>query len=123
MNCFCKTTAAARLWLYLTRLCFILSAIAYCISPYASFYAGFSCSKLSNAERLRRLRLETLKHRLLRADLLLCFTIVNGFIALKHRDIFIFSNNITRDNSLNLSLPHSRINCRKHFFSVRISPV
>ena len=44
MNCFCETTASARLWLYLKRLYFISSAIAYCISPYASFYAGLSCN-------------------------------------------------------------------------------
>ena len=31
------------MWLYLKRLYFISSAIAYCISPYASFYAGLSC--------------------------------------------------------------------------------
>ena len=29
--------------LYLKRLYFISSVIAYCISPHASFYAGFSC--------------------------------------------------------------------------------
>ena len=33
VNCFCKTTASARLWLYLKHLHFISSAIAYCISP------------------------------------------------------------------------------------------
>ena len=43
VNCCCKTTASARLWLYLKRLYVISSAIAYCISPYASFYAGLSC--------------------------------------------------------------------------------
>ena len=43
VNCFCETTASARLWLYLKRLYFISSAIAYWISPYASFYAGLSC--------------------------------------------------------------------------------
>ena len=43
MNCFCKTTASARPWLYLKRLYFSSSAIAYYISPYASFYAGHSC--------------------------------------------------------------------------------
>ena len=43
MNCLCETTTSARLWLYLKRLYFISSAIAYCISPYASFYAGLSC--------------------------------------------------------------------------------
>ena len=32
----------ANLWLYLKRLYFISSGIAYCISPYASFYAGLS---------------------------------------------------------------------------------
>ena len=43
MNGFCETTASARLWLYLKHLYFISSAIAYCISPYASFYAELSC--------------------------------------------------------------------------------
>ena len=33
----------ARVWLYIKRLYFISSGIAYCISPYASFYAGLSC--------------------------------------------------------------------------------
>ena len=48
MNCFCKTTASARLGLYLKRLYFISSAIAYCILPYAYFYAGLSCSKFES---------------------------------------------------------------------------
>ena len=34
----------ANAWLYLKRLYFISSGIAYCIAPYASFYAGLSCS-------------------------------------------------------------------------------
>ena len=34
----------ANAWLYLKRLYFISSGIAYCIWPYASFYAGLSCS-------------------------------------------------------------------------------
>ena len=33
----------ARVWLYLKHLYFISSGIAYCILPYASFYAGLSC--------------------------------------------------------------------------------
>ena len=45
VNCFCKTTASARLSLYLKRLYFISSAITFCISPYASFYAGLSCNQ------------------------------------------------------------------------------
>ena len=32
-----------KVWLYLKRLYFISSGIAYCISPYARFYAGLSC--------------------------------------------------------------------------------
>ena len=43
MNCFSERTASARLWLYRKRLYFISSAIAYCILPYASFYAELSC--------------------------------------------------------------------------------
>ena len=41
MNCFCKTTASARLWLYLMSLYFVSSAIPYCISPYASLCWAF----------------------------------------------------------------------------------
>ena len=37
----------ARVWLYLKRLYFISSAIAYCILPYASFYVGLSCYTVS----------------------------------------------------------------------------
>ena len=44
VNCLCMTTTSARLCLYLKRFYLISSAIAYCISPYASFYAGLSCS-------------------------------------------------------------------------------
>ena len=38
--------APARVWLYLKRLYFMSSGIAYCISPYTSFYAGLSCCDL-----------------------------------------------------------------------------
>ena len=51
VNCFGKTTAFARLWLYLKRLYFISSAIAYCISPYASFYAGLRCIVCEYAQK------------------------------------------------------------------------
>ena len=40
-----KIGGRARVGLYLKRLYFISSGIAYCISPYASFYAGLSCYK------------------------------------------------------------------------------
>ena len=42
MNCFCEATASARQWLCHKRLYLISSVIKYCISPYASFYAGLS---------------------------------------------------------------------------------
>ena len=52
MICFCKTTASATLWLYLKRLYFISSAIAYCISPYVSFCAGLSCYLIHSKSNL-----------------------------------------------------------------------
>ena len=55
MNCFSETTASARLWLYVKRLYFISSALAYCISPYASFYAGLSCFYCGNNVKKTRL--------------------------------------------------------------------
>ena len=47
-----------RLWLYLKRLYFISSTIAYCISPYASFCAGlsyYSTTSCRGSERIDQL--------------------------------------------------------------------
>ena len=71
MNCLCKTTASARLWLYLKRLCLFSSAIAYCISSYASFYAGLSC--VNNSSHCRLALLMVRQQSISWRNAILCF--------------------------------------------------
>ena len=54
------------------------------------------------------------KLRRLHADLITCFEIVHGLVALQSDNFF----NI--DHSFKLFLPPPRVNCRKHFFAVRV---
>ena len=52
-------------------------------------------SGLSYAERLNILGLQTLEHRRLLADLLMCYKIIHGHIALNFDDFFSFFSNPT----------------------------
>ena len=75
MNCFCETTASARLWLYFKRLYLISSAIAYCISLYASFYAGLSCYLIAKVRQSAKIKKQTK-----RVNILLGRSFVHSFI-------------------------------------------
>ena len=68
-------------------------------------------SGLSYAERLNILGLQTLEHRRLLADLLMCYKIIHGHIALKCYDFFSFSSIIILVLHLRLSskLPQRRM--------------
>ena len=58
------------------------------------------------------------------ADLLLCFKIIHGLIALNFDDFFKCSPNSTlRGHPFKLTVPISRCNRSKYFFSSRIVPV
>jgi hypothetical protein len=78
-------------------------------------------SNLSYDERCRHLGLERLELRRLHSDLIYCFKIINGLTCLSPNDFFDVSyNSITRGHSLKLIVPVSRVDCRLHFFSIRV---
>ena len=99
MNCFCKTTASARLWLYLKRLYFMSSAIANCISPYASFYAVLSCLVTSQIEP-NLFRLTLLYPMLLKLNVesvfgpLLFVIHVNDMVSSSFSKFILFADNV-----------------------------
>ena len=76
---------------------------------------------LSYAERLTKSNLQSLEHRRLMSDLIACFNIVHGYSALCFNDFFSFSHNpSSRGHPLRLSIPLSKTNTDKHFFSNRV---
>ena len=78
-------------------------------------------SDLPYGERLRRLDLFSVQGRLLRADLILVWKILNGYCAINPSDIFSFSvAGVTRGHPLKLFLPRSRLEVRHRFFSIRV---
>ena len=60
-------------------------------------------------------------YKLLRTDLMLCYKIFDGLVLLSSDDFFTtVRNRATRGHSFKLFLSDSRVNCRQHFFAVRI---
>ena len=83
---------------------------------------GFSHYPYDN--RCALLGIDRLEFRRLRADLILCYKIINGLVSLSPDSFFNFNtSHITRGHSLKLHVPTSRINCRQHFFAVRVVKV
>ena len=82
------------------------------------------CGHLSYADRLKHLQLQSLEHRRLIADLIICYNIVYGHSCLQFGDFFKFSNNrSTRGHPKKLLIPLIKSNIRRHFFVSRIIPV
>ena len=70
------------------------------------------------------LNLQSLEHRRLLSDLVMCYNIVHGCCALRFDEFFTFSTNpVTRGHSLKLSVPLCKSNIRKNFFAVRVVPI
>ena len=79
---------------------------------------------LSYSERLVKLKLQSLEHRRLIFDLVLCYNIVHGLNALPFDDFFAFTpNSTTRGHRFKLSVPIAKINLNKYTFSSRVVPV
>lgn len=79
---------------------------------------------LSYDERCALLGIDRLELRRLLADLILCYKIINGLVLLSADSFFtILRDHRTRGHSLKLLLPDSRINCRQHFFAIRVVKV
>ena len=82
------------------------------------------CQHLPYNERLATLKLQSLEHRRLIADLVMCFNIVCGFDCLNITDFFnINTNNSLRGHSFKLVVPIAKTNIRKFFFACRIIPI
>ena len=69
-----------------------------------------------------RVNLQSLEHRRLANDLVMCFKIIHGLVDIDLNDFFTISNNTTlRGHPFKLLVvPIARTNVRKHFFSCRI---
>jgi len=80
------------------------------------------CSKLSYANRLARLKLESLEVRRLRHDLILTYKILFGLTDMNQSDFFTFADRThsTRGHAYKLLLSHFRVDVRKCFFAERI---
>ena len=83
---------------------------------------GFA--KLTYAEKLINLNLQSLEHRRLLSDLAMCYNIVHGCCALRFDEFFTFSiNPVTRGHSLKLTVPLCKSNIRKNIFATRVVPI
>ena len=76
---------------------------------------------LSYKERLTKLKMQSLEHRRLLSDLVVCYNIIHGLSALQFNDFFKFSNTSrTRGHNLRLDTPLIKNNTRRNFFAHRI---
>ena len=81
-------------------------------------------ANLSYTDRLSLLKLQSLEHRRLLFDLLMCFKIVRGYTGLSFDDFFSFSKvTSTRGHPLKLVIPLTKTNHSKFFFSSRVIPI
>ena len=78
-------------------------------------------SNYTYSERLTILQLQSLEHRRLIFDLVLCFNIVHGYIALSFIDFFhIFNQPILSRSLTKTGYPITRTDISKYFFSARV---
>ena len=79
------------------------------------------CQHLSYPDRLTFLKLESLEHRRLIADLIMCFNIIRGHSCIDSSTFFTHTHyKASRGHPFRLSIPLSKHNTRRHFFSNRI---
>jgi len=72
-------------------------------------------------ERCALLGIDRLELCRLRADLIMCYKIIRGLLLVSADRFFTpICNSRTRGHWFKLFLPESRVNCRKHFFAVRV---
>ena len=79
------------------------------------------CQHLPYSERLSFLRLESLEHKCLLADLTMTYNIIHGHSSITKSDFFKPTTNKTsRGHPLRLVTPLTRLNVRRHFLTDRI---
>ena len=82
------------------------------------------CQHLSYDDRLKSLKLQSLEHRRLIADLIMCYNIIRGHSCIDSSSFFTPNRNTaSRGHPYRLSVPLANINVRNHFFSNRIISV
>ena len=70
---------------------------------------------------LKILKLPPLELRRLRADLLLCFKILNGYVSGDLTSYgLVFSKTSTRGHNQKLFIDHTKVEARRHYFGNRI---
>lgn len=77
-------------------------------------------SHLSYPERLSNLNFVSIKGRLLRTDLILCYKIFHDLSPIKPLDLFIMSPLGTRGHNFKIFVPRSQTEARRRFFSCRV---
>ena len=74
--------------------------------------------------RLSTLKLQSLEHRRLIADLTMCYNIIHNNNCLNTTTFFTLNTtSITRGHPLRISVPIARLNVRQHFFAHRVVPI
>lgn len=76
---------------------------------------------LTYNERLKRLRLPSIKYRQIRADLIQTYKIIHRIDNLTCSDFFNFSNNQTRNSKLKLFKEQATTNVRRNFLTNRVN--
>ena len=78
-------------------------------------------AQLPYSERLSKLKLQSLEHRRLIYDLVMCYQIVHKLNSLEFSEFFKFSNTTrTRGHNLRLDIPLIQTNTRRNFFAYRV---
>ena len=77
--------------------------------------------ELPYEERLKRLNLYSIKGRLLRCDLILCYKIFHSLSVIKPTDLFNMAPSVgTRGHRYKIQVPQTSIDARRLFFSCRV---
>ena len=79
---------------------------------------GFS--ELHYSDRLKKLNLTSIKGRLQRADIILCWKIFHGKCFIKPEQLFTMSTNTTRGHCFKIFKPRIRAEIRRHSFAYRV---
>ena len=102
-----------------SSLIYLNDAIESVQRTYTKRLPGFD--KLTYSERLHKLKLQSLEHRRLICDFVLCCNIIHGFSALQFSDIFKLSNfSRTRGHNFRLEIPLTKCTTRHNFFASRV---
>jgi len=75
---------------------------------------------LSYEDHLVHLKLDSLRVRRIKQDMIMCYKIINSLVAMKCSDFFSFNNVRTREHNFKLYLPECRLDACKFSFARRV---